>query len=338
VQDSFAYVQIYLDDGGWRPHRAGDVLRNRYGDCKDLSHVMVGLLSAAGIQAVPALIRAEGPFLPSVPARGQFDHCIVALPRPIGGWRFFDPTSRSVPLGRVPSSLEGRWALVTSTGPDSALIQLPESSVDDNCIFATATLSLDAIRSLRITLEEKRTGHCAFGLRRWLREHGESDRREWLSDRCVELGSDRQLVELELEGLEPESDTLIVRAVFEEKRAGKPVREEVLLGIDPWRRRETYFGSEIDEAEMRYRYRDKRRVELLLPQGWSVADPPADVWMDNAVGLLDRRITAHDDRVIYERVEEARVRTIPDDLEAAARAWDEAGYRADRQSLILQRR
>ncbi|MBR7508631.1 transglutaminase domain-containing protein, partial [Mycobacterium tuberculosis] len=35
VRGNIRYVALYLAQGGYVPHPAGDILRNRYGDCKD---------------------------------------------------------------------------------------------------------------------------------------------------------------------------------------------------------------------------------------------------------------------------------------------------------------
>lgn len=335
VQDSFTYVQIYLNDGGWRPRHANEVLRSRYGDCKDMSHVMIALLSAEGISSYPALTAVEGSFLPDVPSREQFDHCIVAIPGAADEWLFFDPTG-SAPLGKLPWVVEGKWALVTSPGADSSLVLLPQSAGQENRIFGDATITLDSDRGAKATLVERRTGHCAYGLRGWLRERNDEDRRTWLKEHLAGWGSAREIVDYRIEGLEPGGDTLSIHVSFEESGVGKVVRDRLLVGIDPWRRAESYFGPEIDEDAEWYCYREERSIEVLVPSSWSVSHQPSDVLVDNEVGLLDRRIEAQGNRLHYQLVEERRARRIPPGLVAAARQWDEAGYRADRESSSFQ--
>ena len=37
--------------GGWQAHYAGDIYRNRYGDCKDKTTLLISMLQAVGIRA-----------------------------------------------------------------------------------------------------------------------------------------------------------------------------------------------------------------------------------------------------------------------------------------------
>src|SRR5208337_646631 len=45
------YVAVTLGHGGLIPHPADQVLKNRYGDCKDHAILMETLLAAVGIQS-----------------------------------------------------------------------------------------------------------------------------------------------------------------------------------------------------------------------------------------------------------------------------------------------
>ena len=53
VAMKFRYISISFGAGRYRPHSAGEVLANQYGDCKDKHTLFAALLKAAGIQAGP---------------------------------------------------------------------------------------------------------------------------------------------------------------------------------------------------------------------------------------------------------------------------------------------
>jgi len=79
VQDALRYHSVSVDGGGYRPRPLDEIWLTRYGDCKDGSFLLVGVLRALGIEADCALVNtvtgddlAEAP--PNVLA---FDHCIV---------------------------------------------------------------------------------------------------------------------------------------------------------------------------------------------------------------------------------------------------------------------
>jgi hypothetical protein len=93
-----------------------DILRNRYGDCKDHVALYGALLAAVGIRSEPALI-ALGPVytLPSVPGygAGAINHAIAWIPELR---RFADTTAGGIAFGDLPMSLMDRPALLVDEG------------------------------------------------------------------------------------------------------------------------------------------------------------------------------------------------------------------------------
>ena len=81
VQDDCRYLSVNLDFGGQVPTPPGAVARRRYGDCKDLSFLLVNLLGKLGVRARPLLVST---FLRKsvrnfMPMPSLFNHVIVEL-------------------------------------------------------------------------------------------------------------------------------------------------------------------------------------------------------------------------------------------------------------------
>ena len=81
VQDKVRYLALAFGSGGYYPRPVADIWAGRFGDCKDLSVLLVGLLRHAGLEAAPALVsKALGRGIASLqPTPNAFDHCIVKL-------------------------------------------------------------------------------------------------------------------------------------------------------------------------------------------------------------------------------------------------------------------
>ena len=111
------YVALFLGDTAARPHRVADILRNRYGDCKDHVALFGALLAAAGIRSEPALLNLGSVYtLPSVPGygAGAINHVIAWLP---GLQRFADTTAGGgIAFGFLPPSVMDRPALLVDEG------------------------------------------------------------------------------------------------------------------------------------------------------------------------------------------------------------------------------
>lgn len=93
VQSEIRYVSLSIGESSHAPASPELTLERGYGDCKDKSSLLVGLLAEAGIEAQPVLVDTEqGPRLPeSLAGTGAFDHAIVRA-RINGQWVYADPT------------------------------------------------------------------------------------------------------------------------------------------------------------------------------------------------------------------------------------------------------
>jgi hypothetical protein len=81
VQNEIRYVGLELGVNSHRPRSPADVLKKRYGDCKDKSLLLVTLLKHEGIRAWPALVSTSFRIgiEKDLPNPGAFDHVITLV-------------------------------------------------------------------------------------------------------------------------------------------------------------------------------------------------------------------------------------------------------------------
>ena len=97
VKRNIRYVAIEIGVGGYVPNRAADVLRNRYGDCKDKATLMNALLAVKGIASEVVLINSGNSYsLPQRPRLGAFNHAILYVPE---FNTYTDPTAATAAFG-----------------------------------------------------------------------------------------------------------------------------------------------------------------------------------------------------------------------------------------------
>ncbi|MCB1224664.1 MAG: tetratricopeptide repeat protein, partial [Verrucomicrobiales bacterium] len=94
------------------PHPPSKVLKDRYGDCKDQSLLLLQALAASDIPAHLTLVGSTNPIRDALPSLDQFDHMVVHVPGS-GAEPFIDPTQRDGMLRLpVPSGLDDRHLLI----------------------------------------------------------------------------------------------------------------------------------------------------------------------------------------------------------------------------------
>ena len=113
VAQNIRYVGMEFGINGYKPHRASEILRNRYGDCKDHATLLIAMLKVIGVKGYPVLIPTlSRPNMdPEMPMPTAFNHEIAAI-KWKGKWFFMDTTSDFVPFGYLPPSDQGRRVLI----------------------------------------------------------------------------------------------------------------------------------------------------------------------------------------------------------------------------------
>jgi transglutaminase-like putative cysteine protease len=179
VQSQIVYLAISLDQdnlAGYRPHPAAEILRNRYGDCKDKATLLISMLRAVGEDGHVVLLFSGNPLLvESKWPMAEFNHAIVALPAegaetswPVvtaadgTKWVLFDPTDAFTPLGVLPEPDQGGWALILDSSGGS-LVRLPMADPLSTRFVRTTRAKLDSLGGLQAAITETGSGLIGAG-------------------------------------------------------------------------------------------------------------------------------------------------------------------------------
>lgn len=136
-------VDLALGKVGYEPHKAAEVLKNKYGDCRDKSVLMVTLLRACGIESCPALIDSESvKIVKEVPTLKQFDGMLIAIPQE-KGYRFLDP------FGDM-----SQFGFISTETTTEALIIRPER-IEFSPVIGYSSIESIALNTIDGSLSEK---------------------------------------------------------------------------------------------------------------------------------------------------------------------------------------
>jgi hypothetical protein len=137
VSKEIRYVAIYMGNGGVVPHKADDIIRNRYGDCKDKNTLLIALLKAKGIEASSAVINSGSAYsLPELPIFRPFNHVITYLPE----WDLYvDTTQELAPFGELGDHLVDKITLLTGL---NKIGKTPPLSPSNNRIITQSSIKI----------------------------------------------------------------------------------------------------------------------------------------------------------------------------------------------------
>lgn len=162
------YVGIEYGQAGYQPHKASEIFKNKYGDCKDKAILFITMLKSAGIEGWPVLIGTRG-----VPAMNEdfpavlFNHCIAAVSvdeKII----FLDITAEACSFSDLPADDQDRYVLVFKNGKYE-IINIPLFEPEHNRIEYKTKMNFSSDESFLAQRQVDTFGQFDQAQRYWLR-------------------------------------------------------------------------------------------------------------------------------------------------------------------------
>jgi len=193
IQKNIRYFIVIRGIGGLQAHPAADIYRNRYGDCKDKTTLLISMLGVAGIHAVYVPVDDRRGVVDPLSPSMYGDHMITAIEIPAGvedkrlqavvkakdGKRYliFDPTDERTPVGNLRSDLQGGYGLL-SAGVASQVIELPVLVPDASGTEMRGAFTLAADGTLTGAVDTSHYGPEGADLRLFLKYTDDKERHD----------------------------------------------------------------------------------------------------------------------------------------------------------------
>ncbi|HVG63100.1 MAG TPA: DUF3857 domain-containing protein [Hyalangium sp.] len=287
IHSQVRYTSLQFGEAAVVPRQPAEVLVRRYGDCKDLSTLLVGLLRASGIPASVALLRTGlEDVQESLPGFGLFDHAIVYVPGTPTLW--IDATDAFSPPGQLPAMVQGRLALVAH--PDTKrLVRTTELPPSANRITTTREVYLSERGPSRVVEVKETTGTVASSYREHFTLTESSRVREGYLDYVKSTFSASDMKRLKPQELEAPEKPFRVELEVEEASRGYTDDKEAALALGgayllgrlpdylldepsdalPWIRRQS-------DLVLLEPYVGELRYKVVPPPGYSARPLPKD--------------------------------------------------------------
>ena len=195
IQKNIRYFVVAKGIGGWQAHYAGDIFRNRYGDCKDKTTLLISMLKVIGVRAYYFHVDTRrGIIDPDAPSLVG-NHMITAIELPDGEkdprllarvkagngkmLLIFDPTDEVTPVGLIRSELQGAWGNI-SNGEYSQVLHMPVLPPEAAGLIRKGSFTLAADGTLSGDISEQFLGDEAMSERGFLKDNDSREMHEGL--------------------------------------------------------------------------------------------------------------------------------------------------------------
>ena len=162
VVQNIRYVSVIIDRSGLIPNSSKDILRRRYGDCKDHATLLGALLKAKGISSSPALINLGDAYTLEGPATiSPLNHVIVYVPDEN---LFLDSTAQTARPGQLHPEIADKPVVLTAL---SKLGHTPGYTVENNRAETDVDLIINEQGGVKGRAIERFRGDVEIRLRDW---------------------------------------------------------------------------------------------------------------------------------------------------------------------------
>ncbi len=128
VQQNIKYVAFEDGLGGFVPREASDVFAKKYGDCKDMSSILVKMLHAAGLPGYYTWIGSrDKPYSYKQVPTPVVDNHMIATTKLNGEWVFLDATGEYQPFGLPTSMIQGKEAMIGIDNNHFEIVVVPQA-------------------------------------------------------------------------------------------------------------------------------------------------------------------------------------------------------------------
>ena len=216
VRDQVRYIAVSIGIGGFQPHPAEEILKNRYGDCKDMSTLLCSLAREAGLEAYEVIIstRYNGKADTSLPSPYHFNHVIAYCPSVGESGIWMDATEKGCPFGKLPWYDQDVPVLVVGKKGEANIQITPQTPPDSNYTLLEWEVDLDTTGAAIVHGKTKLWGAFASEMREDMiyssPERQKQGFETYLAQRC----SGVMLDSFRIEGVHPTRDPLTICYTF----------------------------------------------------------------------------------------------------------------------------
>ena len=283
-QDNIKYIAFEDGLGGFIPRNPADVLRKRYGDCKDKAYLLSLLLRELGFESYPAWIGTRDiPYsYKDVPAPIVDNHMITAL-RLKNDWMFLDATSHFLSLGTPTAMIQGKEAMIRKDSGSFEIVKVPVMDKEKNVRSDLYKFKLDG-KNLVGTGSQSFTGYLQQSVQMGLNYTSPAKREESLLKNLGIASNKYVSKKMSINGFGQRDSVLsydfdLALNDYAEEIDGKLYVNLSVTRVMPGEKED--LKKRTVDISNDFKYINKCNVELEVPAGYKVESLPQKSGLEN---------------------------------------------------------
>lgn len=338
VSQSVRYVAIPLKASSYQPHSAVDVYKNRYGDCKGKSALLIALYKSAGIDAYFALLkeRSEGPLIRDFPTL-DFNHCIVALPEKDGGYTFLDPSLELCRFGYIPTTMQDiDIFVVKKDGYEFVKAPLERENIGGTKMETEMRIGEDYV----IDVDEKDTffGEEEIVVRMNTKYSTRDAMWAFFEQVAQSLFTNARLKDIDFSDPDNLDERFRISLKYEIRDHIKEAGNLLIFDI-PGSRMNIMVSSEerVHPLWLPSLSKSEAVSTIVIPGGCKINYLPADIKKDTPFGYYERSVSSSGNRIVIKYLLKTKVLEVAPDVYSGYKEFIEYITKTSKESIVLEK-
>jgi len=302
IQHNIRYIAFEDGIAGFKPDKASEVLRKKYGDCKGMANLTKTMLKSLGLDARLCWIGTNHiAYNYETPSLAVDNHMICAL-KYNDKFYFLDATETYIGFNEYAERIQGRQVLIED-GKSYLLSNVPTPSVDQNLDFQKKKLKIDG-KNLVGVGEHIWTGEEKEGM--LSRIHG--DKKDELLKNLAKLinngNNNYEIKDLKYSDLNNYDKKIDAQFNVVIKNNIDVFGKEQYVSLDATKEFDNYI---IDTAKrhhdywMPYKFNVQKEIVLEIPTGTSLSNKPQNLLISNPDYFISISYETEQNKIVYKK-------------------------------------
>ncbi len=300
VQDNIRYIAFENGIAGFKPEKAQEVLRKKYGDCKGMANLLTVMLRSIKLDARRAWLGTNHiAYDYSTPSLSVDNHMICAWLQK-GKTYFLDATEKYIGFGEIAERIQGRQTLIEN-GATYLLEKIPTATYTQNTAIEQRKLYIDG-KDLKGSVKQSWKGENKEWLLSALNNINQDKQENALKQYLSEGKQNFEIINLKINNLTNYNEDLKVEYDIIWKDIVSVFDKEIYIDID---NRRFYENFKIDTAKRKLPYWFDFKNDLILeteieiPKGKTVINLPEKVSIKNQYYSFNAGFTLNGVKLLY---------------------------------------
>ena len=281
VQDNINYIAFEDGLNGFIPREAKDICKRRYGDCKDMSSILVKMLRIAHVKAYHVWIGTRKlPYKYAEIATPSIDNHMICIAEAKGKRYVLDGTGKFTPLGFVTEFIQGKEGLLLKEDGSCEVYTIPVMSKDKSVETDTINISFDDKKQIAGNIQTDFTGYYKID-DSYMYHYTKPEKREEKFENYMKVGNNKcKVTSLSYQGFNGQDSIVRLNAKFELPDYVKSIGSKMYINPNLEKDRQ-YDNLDMTERKLPYEVNfksvKKSTTVITLPDGYTLDYKPDDV-------------------------------------------------------------